>query len=146
MSDKINPKRRRRARYYALQALFQWHFAGGEAEQIQTQFIMTNSHVKTDWEFFREVVTGVLQNITALDEAIAVHTDRPFEETSPIERALLRLGAFELKERIDVPYRVVLNEYVELAKTFGVEGSHAFVNGVLDKLAHLYRAAELNSE
>ncbi len=142
--SEISPKKRHKARSYALQALYQWHFAGGDIDQIQTQFITINAHVKVDWVFFRELFTGVLQNLPLLDEVITANTDHPFEKTLPVELALLRLGTFELMQRIDVPYRVVLNEYIELAKLFGANEGHAFINAILDKLAHSYRTAELN--
>ena len=85
----------------------------------------------------------MLKNLSALDEAIAAHADRDLKDANPVEMATLRLGAFELISRIDVPYRVAINEYVDLAKEFGATDGHTFVNGVLDNLAKQYRQVEL---
>ena len=139
----INPKRRHKARLFAMQALYQWHFSKGEIHEVQAQFITENSHVKADWIFFKALIEGVLKNLSALDEAIAIQTDHGIENANPVEVATLRLAAFELARRIDVPYRVVINEYVALAKEFGAAEGHTFVNGVLDNLAKQYRKVEL---
>lgn len=139
----ISPRKRRKARLFAMQALYQWHFSKGEIHEIQAQFIMENSHVKADWVFFKALVEGVLKNLSALDEAIAAQANHGIKDTNPVEVATLRLGTFELANRIDVPYRVVINEYTTLAKEFGAAEGHTFVNGVLDNLAKQYRKVEL---
>ena len=143
MAAAIQPKQRHKARAYAVQALYQWHFSGGEMHEIIAQFMTTNDHVKADWSFFRALIEGVLKNVTTLDAAIVEHAERPATEMNPVELAIVRLGAFELMHRIDVPYKVVINEYVDLAKDYGSTEGHTFVNGVLDKLAKAYRKVEL---
>ena len=95
-----------------------------------------------DLEYFEDLVRGVEAHRAELDAGLKPFLDREIEQVDPIERATLRLGAYELKHRPDVPYRVVLNEAVELAKRFGAEHGHTYVNGVLDKLAREWRAAE----
>lgn len=146
MPAAIQPKQRHKARSYAVQALYQWHFSGGEMHEIIAQFMTTNDHVKADWPFFRTLVEGVLKNVTTLDAAIIEHAERPLTEMNPVELAIVRLGAFELMQRIDVPYRVVIDEYVELAKAFGATEGHTFVNGVLDKLAQVHRKIEMGDQ
>src|SRR5699024_11474088 len=97
---------------------------------------------KVDRRYFHALLHGVPAQVGGLDEALRPFLDRPVQELSQVEKAILRMGAFELKERIDVPYRVVINEGIELAKVFGAEDSFKYVNGVLDKLARRLRSAE----
>ena len=133
--------RRRKARQLILQALYQWLLTDSELTDISKQFHEQNQG-KIDWEFFDEVLPGVLKSVEALDKPLHPLLDRKLEALDPIEKALLYLGTYELANRIDVPYRVVINECVELAKMFGATESHKYINGVLDKLAPELRAAE----
>ena len=142
MTVPSSPSARRKARRYALQALYQWQLAGTALSDIEAQFLATNDMEKVDRTYFHDLLHGVPTQVGELDEALRPFLDRRVEELSQVEKALLRLGAFELKERLDVPYRVVINEGIELAKVFGAEDSFKYVNGVLDKLARRLRSAE----
>lgn len=126
---------RRLARRAALQALYQWQATGQDAEEIISQFAQEPSFQRLDVKFFELVLQGVINNVQPLDAALEPHLDRPLRQIDPVERAVLRLAAFELLQCPDIPWRVVINESVELARTFGAEQGHRFINGVLDKLA-----------
>lgn len=133
---------RRRARAMALQALYQRQFSDSPISQIEAEFMTDNDMNKVDGAYFRELLRGVDRNKAALDRHFEAMLDRPVSELDAIELAILRLGAFELEHRIDVPYRVVLNEGVELAKRFGGTDGHKYVNSILDKLCRRLRSAE----
>jgi transcription antitermination protein NusB len=133
---------RKRARDLLVQALYQWQIGGAAAKQVEAEFRADNGR-KTDWDFFHEALTHIAEQTSAIDELYASYLDRDIKHLDPIESGLLRLGVYELSQRIDVPYRVVINEYVELAKKYGASESHKFVNGVLDKAARKLRAVEL---
>lgn len=135
---------RARARRRALQALYQWQLGGGSMRDIIGQFNEEQDMAIADGEFFADLLLGVERELEALDAAIAPLADRPVAEIDPIERATLRLAAYELRHRLDVPCRVVINEAVELAKDFGAVGGHGYVNAVLDKLARSERQAEMS--
>lgn len=143
--DGVDPVTRARARRRALQAVYAWQLSGGDAGQIIAQFAHEQAHEIADLEYFEDLVRGVLKHAPTLDEAVLPYLDRSVEEVDPIERAVLRIATYELLHRIDVPYRVVLNEAIETAKRFGSEHGHTYVNGVLDKAAVEWRPAELNS-
>ncbi|MCL6270476.1 transcription antitermination factor NusB [Sansalvadorimonas sp. 2012CJ34-2] len=134
---------RRKARELALQALYQWHMAGSSITDIEAQFRARNDMTKVDGGFFRELLLGVAQQASELDETLSPVLDRDLEKLDPVEKAALRLGCYELKVRTDVPYRVVINEGIELAKKFGAQDSHKYINGILDKLALNLRAVEV---
>lgn len=136
---------RREARTLAMQALYSWHIAGQSLNEIEAQFRVDNDFSKVDGAYFHEILHGVPRQKTELDAAFASLLDRPLEEIDPVELAILRLSTYELKNRVDVPYKVVINEGIELAKVFGATDGHKFVNGVLDKLAPTLRAAEVNA-
>lgn len=142
MNNPSTPSARRKARRFTLQALYQWQLAGAAVSDIEAQFLANQDFAKVDREYFHDLLHGVLGQVKALDEQLTPYLDRRVEELSQVEKAILRLGAFELKERQDVPYRVVINEGIELAKVFGAEESFKYVNGVLDKLARQLRYAE----
>ncbi|WP_028238669.1 transcription antitermination factor NusB [Stutzerimonas azotifigens] len=133
---------RRVARGLAMQALYQWHMAGQSLNEIEAQFRVDNDFSGVDGPYFHELLTGVAHNKGDIDEAITPLLDRPLAELDPVELAILRLSTYELMHRIDVPYRVVINEGIELAKVYGATDGHKFVNGVLDKLAPRLRSAE----
>lgn len=141
-NDGIDPAARSRARRRALQALYAWQLAGTPVPQVLEQFRHEQDMEIADLEYFEDLVRGVVSQVAALDQALTAYLDRPVAEVDPIERAVLRIAAYELLHRPDVPYRVVLNEAVESSKRFGAEHAHGYVNGVLDKAAHAWRSAE----
>ena len=143
--DGVDPVTRARARRRALQAVYAWQMSGGEVGQVIAQFAHEQAHEIADLEYFDDLVRGVVKHRAQLDEALSAYLDRGMEEVDPIERAVLRLSAYELLHRIDVPYRVVLNEAIEIAKRFGSEHGHTYVNGVLDHAAAAWRATEFNT-
>tara|TARA_A100001015_G_scaffold283849_1_gene349578 strand:+ start:795 stop:1256 length:462 start_codon:yes stop_codon:yes gene_type:complete len=141
--QKSSPAARRKARRFALQALYQWQVSGSGLGDIEAEFRTDNDMSKVDDEYFHDILHGVPKEKSALDEKIQPFLDRRLDELTPVELAILRLGAFEMCHRIDVPYKVVINEAIELAKTFGATDGHKYVNGVLDKLAQRERMVEI---
>ena len=137
--------RRRQARELAVQGLYQWCLAGGTAETIETQLHDAPEFSRTDEEYFSSLLHGVMTNASRLEEQIQPHLDRPFSELSPVEISILLLGTYELENHLDIPYRAVINEAVELAKTYGGTHGHKYVNGVLDKLAGKLRPVEIEA-
>ena len=133
---------RHRAREFVVQGLYQWQVGGQDAAAIQVQAESVPGFDKVDHELYLLLLETVLKDGDALRELIQPHVSRPWIEISPIERCILLLAASELKDRLETPYRVVINEAIELAKTFGGTDGHKFVNGVLDKLAPQLRATE----
>ena len=129
----MKPAARRKARGLAVQAIYSWQISQNHVNDIEQQMLLDNDVTKVDVEYFQELIRGVVSHSQELDVIIAPYTERPFEEVDQIEKAIIRLSAFELKYRIDVPYKVAINESIELAKKFGADDSHRFVNGVLDK-------------
>jgi N utilization substance protein B len=132
---------RKRARDLLVQALDQWLMSGTDALQVEAEFRADNGR-KTDWDFFHAALTTIAEDPAAIDAHYKRHLDRGTEELDPIERGILRIGIYELSQRIDVPYRVVINECVELAKKYGATDSHKYVNGILDKVARELRQVE----
>ena len=133
---------RARARRYAMQALYQWDLSGTDLPLIRRQFLEAEDFSRADTKYFIELLSEAPKNIDIIDKNISEFIDRPIEQLDPVERAVLRLSTYELLYRLDIPYRVSINEAVQLTKKFGAEQGHAFVNGVLDKVAHKLRAAE----
>jgi N utilization substance protein B len=133
---------RRRSRRALLQAVYQWQMTGADTSAIERDLAEDGALKKADREFFKALLRGVAFGIEELDVLLAPVLDRKVEELDKVELALLRLGAYELKHRIDVPFRVVIDEYVELAKVYGAEDSFKYINGVLDRLAKDLRALE----
>ncbi len=138
---KVRLSERHKARRMILQALYQWHMAGAPVADIQAEFLAYYQG-KIDRDYFREVFAGVVGQATHLDELMMPILDRDVKKLDPIERCLLRLGLYELSERVDIPYRVVINEAVELAKVYGATDSHKYINSILDKAAGTLRATE----
>ena len=134
---------RRKARHYGLQALYQWTLSGASPSDIVAEFRVDNDFRHTDGEYFSAVLKGVVNDVDGLESLFEPALDRTLDELDPIERNLLRLGTFELRDRIDVPYKVVISEAVALAKKFGATDSHRYINGVLDKVARELRQIEL---
>lgn len=129
----MKPAARRKARGLAVQAIYSWQLSQNHVSDIEQQMLLDNDVSKIDVDYFQEIVRGVAAHYKELDVALAPYTERPFEEIDQIEKAIIRLSAYELKYRVDVPYKVAINEGIELAKKFGADDSHRFVNGVLDK-------------
>ena len=145
MSEGKTPAKsqRHRARELAVQGIYEWRLSGKSASLIEKATLDEKSLGRYDTEFFGQLLRGVIAQHEALGARIAPHLDRKLEELSPVEYSVLLLGAFELTQHPEIPYRVVINEAVELAKTFGGSDGHKFVNGVLDKLAAQVRVAEV---
>src|SRR5687768_1017293 len=143
-SDGIDPVARSRARRRALQAVYAWQMSGSNVRDVISQFAHEQAHEVADLEYFEDLVRGVDRHHGELDVALAPFLDRSVEEVDPIERAMLRIAAYELRHRLDVPYRVSINEALETVKRFGSEHGHTYVNGVLDKAAADWRAVEIH--
>ena len=124
-----------------MQALYQWFMTSNEPYQIAAQFREANSS-KVDWDYFDEVFLAIPASQKSIEDQLGSVIDREIDALDFIEKALLYIGLFELTNLPDIPYRVVINECVELAKTFGASDSHKYVNGVLDKLAKKFRSNE----
>lgn len=135
-------KARSRARRLAMQGLYEWQMAGNAPSRILKTTLEEQNMKNVDQDYLQELLLGVPKNQQEIDTALGPHLKRPLQEIDPIELAILRLATYELIHRIDVPYRAVLNEAIELAKTFGAEEGHKFVNGILDKVASEVRALE----
>ncbi len=141
----MKPAARHKARKFALQALYQILFSQSDTPSVVAQHLAFMKENKVDELYFRELVFGVVNEIDSLDEILCSHLDRSIDKLTPIELCVLRMATFELKHRLDIPYRVVLNEALELTKTFGTQEGFKFVNGVLDKTARELRKGEIAS-
>ena len=139
----LKPSMRKKARRYAVQGIYQWHLSGNSIKDIEFQFLETINSKKVDVEYFQEILVNTLTSITEIDELLTPILDRDFDEVNPVEMAIIRLACYEFMSRLDVPYKVVINEALELTKTFGASEGHKFVNGVLDKLARQIRHMEI---
>jgi len=137
---------RRAARSFALQALYSWQLTANPINELEAQFRVDNDMSGADLQLFGELLRGVASRKSELDETFEPFLDRMLDELDPIELATLRIGTYELVQRLEVPYRVAINESVELAKTFGATDSHRYVNGVLDKVAQRARMAEIREQ
>lgn len=138
-----NPAARRKARHYAMQGLYQWQMAGANLNAIEAEFRTDNDMNKVDLDYFHELLHGVPAYLSEVEAVFIPHLqERSSDELDPVTQALLRLASYEFKYRIDVPYKVVINEAVTLAKKFGAADSHKFINGVLDHAANDVRAVE----
>lgn len=136
---------RKRARDLLVQALYQWQLSQSAPEQIEAEFRADNGR-KVDWDYFHQALSTIIRTPVGIDALFLPHlVERDAAQLDPIEIGILRIGCFELAQRIDVPYKVVINECVELAKKYGATESHKFVNGVLDKAAQQLRALEVNA-
>lgn len=135
----MKPSPRRKARELAVQAVYSWQVSQNSVSDVEINFITDNAKRRFDIEYFQLLLRGVTANVTELDIAISPHVDRPLEDIDQVEKAILRVAVFELSDCQEVPYRVVINEAIELAKVFAADDSHKFVNGVLDKVVKLVR-------
>ena len=136
---------RRRSRELVLQGLYQRQLSGNAQRDVRDDLAASPGFLRADQPYFDEVWTGIGDDYDALLAALVPYLDRKPTELSPIERAILVIGAWELKRRVEIPYRVVINEAVELAKSYGGTDGHRYVNGVLDKLATELRSAEITA-
>lgn len=134
---------RTNARKAAVQALYQWQMTGHNLGLIEQQFLDEDWLRDVQKSYFNELLNGVPTNLETIDQALAEFVDRPVDMIDPVERAILRIGTYELLYRVNMPYKVVLNESINLAKCFGADGSHKYVNGILDKIAQQKRALEI---
>jgi transcription antitermination protein NusB len=125
-----------------MQALYQWQLTHQSALEIKKQFLESEDSAGVDREHFEELLTSCIEQQEAIASALTPFLDRPLEQLDPVESAILMIGMFELRNRIDVPYRVVINEAVDLCKRFGATDAHKYVNAVLDRAAKDIRAAE----
>ena len=137
---------RTNARKAAVQALYQWQMAGHNLPEIERQFLEEERLKDAQKSYFVEIFYGVPKNLEVIDQALSEFVDRPVDSIDPVERAILRIGTYELLNRLDMPYRVVLNESINLAKYFGADGSHKYVNGILDKIAQKIRVVEVKAK
>ncbi len=137
---------RTNARKTAVQALYQWQMTGQNLSEIERQFLEEERLKNAQKSYFTELFYGVPKNLADIDQALEQFVDRPVEKIDPVERAILRIGVYELLHRLDMPYKVILNEGINLAKCFGADGSHKYVNGILDKVAQQKRALEIKAK
>lgn len=144
MNESANPQaaQRTRARRLAMQALYQWDLSGSDLSEIEAQFLEDEDFAKADKDYFQELLHQVPARLDEVEQAFEGFLDRPVREMDPVERALLRMATYELMTRIDVPYKVVINEAVNLAKKFGAEQAFKYINGVLDQVARQLRGVE----
>jgi N utilization substance protein B len=133
---------RRRAREYAVQGLYQWQLADNDIADVASSISDDSHFPKADGAYFIKLLKGVCANAEQLQIQIAPALDRKFDALSPVERSILLLATYELTHQLEIPYRVVINEAIELAKTFGGTDGHKYVNGVLDKIAPILRPEE----
>ncbi len=144
---KVSPATRRKARHFGMQALYQWQMTGASLNEIEAEFRTDNDMTHTDTEYFHELVHEVPAKATELDNTYAPYLEgRDLDEVDAITKALLRLASYEFLYRMDVPYKVVINEAVSLAKKFGATDSYRFINGVLDQVALKQRALEIKAD
>ena len=136
---------RRRAREFAMQGVYQWLLSGSDPAMIRTQLAEASGFAKCDIQYFDVIWRGVTGEFQSLVAAFAPFLDRKASELSPVEKSILTIGAWELLREPEVPYRVAINEAVELAKSYGGTDGHKYVNGVLDKLAAAARAPEISA-
>lgn len=136
---------RSRARRFAVQALYQWQISKQDVGDIESQFLADYDMDKVDVPYLQELLRRGVERAADLEASITPLLDRPFAEVDPVERAVLLIGAYELLYRFEIPYRVVINEAIRLAKMFGAHDSYKYINGILDKLAHKTRTAEIQA-
>ena len=134
---KISP--RRRARECAVQALYSWAVSQNSPEIVELNFMTEQDMKGVDTPYFRKLFRQTVENVEAVERTMQGYLDRGLAELDPIEKAILRLAVYELQFEADVPYKVVINEAIEVAKVFGADESHKYINGVLDKIAPLVR-------
>ncbi|MDF1583583.1 MAG: transcription antitermination factor NusB [Methyloprofundus sp.] len=135
-----------KARQCAVQALYQWQMTGTDLSTIERQFAEDQRLKNAQKSYFTDLFHGVPKGLDKIDFAMKDFVDREVNDIDPVERAILRIGVYELINKLETPYRVIINEGVELAKYFGADGSHRYVNGVLDKVAQVQRKLEIEAK
>ena len=135
-----------KARQCAVQALYQWQMTGQNLSTIEREFKEDQRLKNAQKSYFADLFHGVPKNLDKIDASMVDFVDRDVEKIDPVERAILRIGVYELLQKPEIPYRVVINEGIELAKCFGADGSHRYVNGVLDKVAKVQRKLEIEAK
>ena len=138
----MKPSPRRKARELAVQAVYSWQLSQNNITEIETNFLTENGARRFDVVYFQLLFRGVCTQVGGIDEKISPFVDRPLAEVDHVEKAILRVAVLELMDCKDVPYRVIINEAIELAKAFAADDSHKFVNGVLDKVVKQVRPNE----
>ncbi|VAW81580.1 Transcription termination protein NusB [hydrothermal vent metagenome] len=136
---------RRQARRLGMQAIYQWLMADTDLNDLEAQFKAQDESKRADLEYFHELIFKVAEHSELISAILVNHTSIPLNEIDPVERSVLLVAIYELKFRLDIPFKVVINEAVGLAKKFGAEEGHKFVNGILDKVAHELRVLELQA-
>lgn len=142
----VNPRDRRWARRFCLQALYQWEITHQDIAVIEAQFLQDENIERVDLAYFKELVSGVIEQLEFIQSYIKRYVDRPISEIDPIELSILRMAIYELLKRPDVPYKVIVNEALELGKAFGATDGYKFVNGILDKAAREIRREETSKK
>ena len=135
----VKPSPRRKARELAVQAVYSWQLSQNSVADIEANFQTENAKSRFDIDYFQQLFRGVTSRSSELGQAIAPHVERPIDDIDHVEKSILRVAIYELSACQDVPYKVVINEAIELAKSFAADDSHKFVNGVLDKAVKLIR-------
>jgi len=136
---------RSRARRLAVQALYQWQMTHQDIGDISAQFLADYDMDRVDVPYLRELLQRTVEEVDVLEADIGPVLDRPIRSVDPVERAILLIGAYELRYRLDIPYRAVINEAIRQAKTFGALESYKYINGILDKVAHRLRTSEAHA-
>jgi len=136
-------KAKQRSRQLAVQALYQWSMNKQPVEAIEAQFLSMNDLEKIDGSYFSELLRGILTHLDEIDTAFTPFLDRPIKQLLPVELSVLRVAGYELMYCLDTPYRIILDESVNLAKTFGAQDGYRYVNGVLNQLANVVRQVEV---
>jgi N utilization substance protein B len=144
--EAMNPVARHNARRYALQAMYQWQLSDATIEHIENEFLRYHIDKKLDLAYFKELIHGVPKHQHEIDKEMQPFIGRLLVEVDPVELAVLRLSTYELIKRLDVPYRVIINEALELTKKFGSVEGYKFVNGVLDRIAKKNRHVEISMQ
>jgi N utilization substance protein B len=145
-NNNVDPAARSQARHYAIQAMYQWMLSGTLISVIEGEFIKRQIDRKLDLAYFKELIHGIVDCKDELDDEIKPFLNRSMQDIDPIELSVLRLAVFELKTRPEIPYRVIINEALELTKRFGSIEGYKFVNGILDRIAKKIRATEIGME
>lgn len=135
----MKPTPRRKARELAVQAVYSWQISNNDIADVEVNFLTDNSARRFDIPYFQQLLRGVTLDITRVDGMISPFVERPLDDVDHVEKAILRVASYELSDCLEVPYRVIINEAIELAKSFAADDSHKFVNGVLDKVVKRVR-------
>lgn len=143
-TESTNINARKKARVMVMQALYQWAMSDAELHVIELQYLEHNDPAKVDVSYFRELLYGIPKNLSDIDAVFLDELDRSLDDLNPIELAVLRVASYELLNRLDIPYKVVINEALSLAKRFGSTSGHKYVNGVLDNVAKKLRKVEVS--